>query len=170
LKERSECFDHETKELKAKVKVKVERNAKLNKTVDNLWDTCSGFATRCINQLKEIFNSVGATSKEITPSAEDIPGAFDHIENEVEALDEVITGHGDFCALVASRGTTADFMKAGCNHARAVNKPNFNLSSSDLVDVPTEALSLGNIFITQIWAKGGRELVGDEARKLLNSV
>jgi hypothetical protein len=39
--------------------------------------------------LKEIFNSVGAASKEITPSTEDIPGAFDHIENEVEALDEV---------------------------------------------------------------------------------
>jgi hypothetical protein len=89
--------------------------------------------------LKEIFNSVGATSEEITPSAEDIPRAFDHIENEVEALDEVITGHGDFCALVASCDIAATFMKAGCNHVRAINKPNFNLSSSDLVDVPTEA-------------------------------
>jgi hypothetical protein len=63
--------------------------------------------------LKEIFNSVGATSEEITPSAEDIPRAFKHIENEVEALDEVITGHRDFCALVALRGTAAAFMKAG---------------------------------------------------------
>jgi hypothetical protein len=87
----------------------------------------------------EIFNSVGATSEEITPSTEDIPGAFDHIENEDEALDEVITGHRDFCALVASHGTAAAFMKAGCNHVRAVNKPNFNISSSDLVDVPTKA-------------------------------
>jgi hypothetical protein len=125
---------------------------------------------RCINRLKEIFNSVGATSKEVTPSTKDIPRAFDHIENEVESLDEVITGQGDFCALVASRGTVAAFMKTGCNHARAVNNPDFNLSSSDLVDVPTEARSIGNRFITQIWAKGGRELAGDEARKLLNSV
>jgi hypothetical protein len=115
--------------------------------------------------LKKIFNSVRATSEEIVPSAEDIPGAFEHIENEVEALDELITGHRDFCALVASRGTTAAFMKAGCNHARVVNKPNFNLSLSDLVDVPTEAQSIGNRFITQIWAKGGGELVEDEARK-----
>jgi hypothetical protein len=68
---------------------------------------------------------------------------------------KVITGHRDFCALMASRVTTAAFMKAGCNHARAVNKPNFNLSSSDLVDVPTEARNIGNRFITQIWAKGG---------------
>jgi hypothetical protein len=62
----------------------------------------------------------------------------------------VITRHGDFCALVASRGTTVAFVKAGCNHARAVNKPNFNLSSSDLVDVPNEDRSIGNRFITQI--------------------
>jgi hypothetical protein len=95
---------------------------------------------------------------------------FNHIENEVEALDEVISGHRDFCALVASRGTTAAFMKAGCTHAKTVNKPTFNLSMSDIVDIPTEARSIGNIFITQIWAKGGRELAGDEARKLLNSV
>jgi hypothetical protein len=41
-----------------------------------------------------IFNSVGASSEEIAPSAEDIPKAFEHIENEVDALDEVITGTG----------------------------------------------------------------------------
>jgi predicted nucleic acid-binding Zn-ribbon protein len=177
LKERSERFDLETKDLKAKVEDEAERNAKLNETSKeitpsekNLRDKCSDFAAWFINRLKEIFNSVGATSEEITPSVEDIPGAFDHIENEVQALDEVITGHGDFCALVASRGIVVAFMKVGCNHARAVNKPNFNLSSSDLVDVPTEARSIGNRFITQIWAKGGHELAGDEARKLLNSV
>jgi hypothetical protein len=62
------------------------------------------------------------------------------------------------------------FTRHRCNHARAVNKPHFNLSSSDLVDVPTKAQSIGNIFITQIWAKGKRELAGDEARKLLNLV
>jgi hypothetical protein len=75
--------------------------------------------------LKGIFNSVGAASEEITPSIKDILGALEHIENEVEALNEVITGHEDFCALVASRGTAATFMKAGCNHVRAVNRPNF---------------------------------------------
>jgi hypothetical protein len=168
LNERSERFDHETKELKAKVETEAERNAKLSETIKNLRDKYFGFAARCINRLKEIFNSVGATSEEVTSSTEDIPGAFDHIE--VEALDEVITGDGDFCALVASRVTTAAFMKAECNHTRVVHKPNFNLSSSNLVDIPTEAQSIGNRFITQIWAKGGRELTGDEARKLINSV
>jgi hypothetical protein len=170
LNERSERFDQETKELKGKVEAEAANIAKLSEIVKDLREKCSGFATRCITRLKEIFNSVGATSEEITPSTKDIPGALDHIKNEVEALDEVITGHGDFYALVASRDTAAAFIKAGCNHARVVNKPNFNLSSSDLVDVPCEARSIGNRFITQIWAKGGRELARDEARKLLNSV
>jgi hypothetical protein len=91
-------------------------------------------------------------------------------ENEVDALDEVITRHGDFYALLASRGTAAAFLKVGCTHARAVNMPNFSLSPSDLIDVPSEARSIGNRFITQIWAKGGRELAGDEARNLLKPV
>jgi hypothetical protein len=136
----------------------------------DLWNKCTDFATRCVNRLKGIFNSVGATFEEIAPSAKDIPKAFEHIENEVEALDEVITGHGDFCALLASRGTAASFLKARCTHAKTVNKPTFSLSTSDLVDILAEAQSIRNKFITQIWAKGGRELAGDEARKLLNSV
>jgi hypothetical protein len=123
-----------------------------------------------VNRLKGIFNSVGDSSEEIAPSAEDIPKAFEHIENEVEALDEVITRHGNFWALLASRGTAAAFWKARCTHAKIINKPTFSLSSLDLVDIPGEACSIGNRFITQIWAKGERELAGDKARKLLNSV
>jgi hypothetical protein len=113
------------------------------------------FGSRCVQRLKGIFKSVAASSDEIVPSAEKISDTFDHIENEVDALDEVITGHRDFCSLLASRGTSAAFLKAGCTHARTVNRPTFNLSPSDLIDVPSEARSIGNIFITQIWGKGG---------------
>jgi hypothetical protein len=95
-----------------------------------------------VQRLKGIFRSVGASSEEIAPSAEDILETFKHIENEVDALDEVITGHGDFCALLASRGMAAAFLKAGCTHAKTVNKPNFSLSPSDLVNVPGEAQSI----------------------------
>jgi DNA repair exonuclease SbcCD ATPase subunit len=129
LGESTRRFNHETKELEAKIKAETERNTNLHEAFENLRNKCANFATRCVNRLKGIFNSVGAASEEITPSAEDIPGAFDHIKNEVEALDEVITGHGDFCALMASRGTAATFMKARCTHSKPVNKPNFNLST-----------------------------------------
>jgi hypothetical protein len=129
-----------------------------------------GICSRCVQRLKGVFKSVGASSKDVTPSAEDISDTFKHIENEVDALDEVITGHSDFYALLASRGTAAAFLKAGCMHAKTVNKPTYSPSLSDLINIPGEARSIENRFITQIWAKGGRELAGDEARSLLKLV
>jgi hypothetical protein len=123
-----------------------------------------------LQQLKMVFSLVGASSKDINPSAEDISNTFDHIEYEVDALDEVIAGHSDFSALLASRGTAAAFMKVGYTHAKTLNRPTFSLTPTDLVDIPSEARSIGNRFITQIWAKGGRELAGDETRNLLKSV
>jgi hypothetical protein len=92
------------------------------------------------------------------------------VEKEINEFDEVTEGHGDFCALVASRGTAAVFVKAGCNHIRTVNRANFSLSPSDLVNISAEASSICNMFITQIWAKGGWEIAGNEARALLNKV
>ena len=131
---------------------------------------CLDFGSRCVQRLKKVFNSVGASAEKFTPSVENISSTFEHIEGKVEALDEVIAGHGDFCALLASRGTATTFLKAGCTHAKIVNRPTFSLSSTDLVDIPSEARSIGSRFITQIWAKGGRDLAGDEARSLLKPV
>ena len=68
------------------------------------------------------------------------------MEKEINEVDEVMEGHGDFCALVASRGTAAAFMKVGCNHAKAVNRPNFSLALADLIDILGEAWSNGNRF------------------------
>jgi hypothetical protein len=120
--------------------------------------------------MKQVFNSVGASFEKFKPSVEDLPGTFHHIEGEVDALDEVIAGHGDFCALLASRGTAVAFMKAGCTHGNILNRPNFSLSPADLDDIPGLARSIGNRFITQICAKGGRNLAGDEARSHLKPV
>jgi hypothetical protein len=170
LKKNSKCFEQKKKELQAKCKAEVDKNTKLQESLKELQNKCLEFGSRCVQRLKGIFSSVGASSDEIAPSAEEISDTFKHIENEVDALDEVITGHGDFYALLASRGTTAAFLKAGCTHAKTVNKPTFNLSPSDLINIPSEARSIENKFITQIWAKGGRELAGDEARNLLKSV
>jgi DNA repair exonuclease SbcCD ATPase subunit len=139
LKESSNQLEQENKALKATLKVETEKNTKLNEALRALKERCFEFASQFTARLRSIFNSVGAESEETSLSAEDIPEALECIEKKVDVLDEVITGHGDFYALVASRGTAATFIKAGCNHARAVNRPNFNLSSSNLVDVPTKA-------------------------------
>jgi hypothetical protein len=170
LEENSNRFHWESEALNATIKAEAEKNIKLSETVKTLRNKCFDFATQCIARLKGIFNSVGAVSEEVNLSAEDIPGALGCIEKEVDAIDEVITDQGDFCALVASRDTAAAFVKVRCNHIRTVNRPNFSLSLSDLVNIPAETKRIGNIFITQMWAKGGREIAGDEARDLLNKI
>jgi hypothetical protein len=139
LEEASSQINRESKTLKMSLKVEAEKNSKLSEALRALKERCFNFACQCIARLKNIFNSARAASEEANFSAEDIPGALECVEKEVDVLDEVITGHGDFCALVASRGTSTAFIKAGCNHAKAVNRPNFSLSSSDLVDIPAEA-------------------------------
>jgi hypothetical protein len=99
-----------------------------------------------------------------------LPRAFKHIEGEIDDLDEIIVGHGDFCALVASRGTAIAFLKSGCTHGKVVNRPNFSLSPADLVDIPSLVQSIGNRFIKLVWTKGGRSIAGDEARSHLKPV
>jgi hypothetical protein len=142
LEENSSQFNRESEALKMTLKVEAEKNMKLSEALRALKERCFNFASQCTARLKSIFNSVGAASKEASLSVEDVPRALECVEKEVDVLDEVITGHGDFCALVASRGTATAFIKTGCNHARAVNRPNFSLSSSDLVDVLAEPRSI----------------------------
>jgi hypothetical protein len=117
-----------------------------------------------------VFHSVGASSAKFTPSAENLPSTLEYIEGEVDALDEVIGGHADFCALVASRGTATAFLKAGCMHGNIMNRPNFSSLASELIDIPSLARSIGNRFMTQIWVSGGRKMAGDEARSHLKPV
>jgi hypothetical protein len=133
-------------------------------------EKCLDFGSRCVQRLKDVFHLIGASSDKFTPSAENLPGTLEFIEGEVDALDEVIAGHADFCALLASRGTATAFLKAGCTHGKIVNRPNFSLSPTDLVDIPSLARSIGNRFMTQIWVNGGRKIAGDEARSHLKLV
>jgi chromosome segregation ATPase len=131
----SKNFDQEKKDFKTRLEAEAEKCSNLQKSLKDLQEKCLGFGTRCIQWLKHVFNSVGASSEKFKPSVEDPAGTFDHIEGEVDALDEVIAGHGDFCALLASRGTTVAFMKADCTHGNIVNRPNFSLSPADLDDI-----------------------------------
>jgi chromosome segregation ATPase len=136
LSTKSKSFEQEKKDFDAKLKVEVAKSSNLQKSLRELQDKCLNFGNRCVQRLKEVFNLVGVSSEKFKPSAENLPGIFNHIEGEVDALDEVIVGHGDFCALLASRGTAVTFMKAGCTHGNIVNRPNFSLSPADLNDIP----------------------------------
>jgi DNA repair exonuclease SbcCD ATPase subunit len=151
----SESFEQEKQKLNAKFKTEVEKSSNLQKSLIELQNKCLEFSSRCVQRLKQIFNSVGASCENFNPSTEDLLGAFEHIEGEINDLDEIIAGHGDFCALVASQGTAVPFLKSGCTHGNIVNRPNFSLSPGDLVHIPNIARSIGNRFIKLIWTKGG---------------
>jgi hypothetical protein len=170
LEAKRKNFEEERKSFNTKLDAKAEEILRLQGSLKELQNICLNFGNRCVQRLKQVFNSVGASSKKFEPSVEDLPSTFEHIQNEVDALDEVIAGHGDFCALLASHGTVVAFMKAGCTHSKIVNRPNFSLSPADIVDIPSLARSIGNRFIKQIWTKGGRNLAGDEARSHLKPV
>jgi hypothetical protein len=160
----------EKKNFETKLEAEAEKNSNLQKSLKELQEKCLSFGTQCLQRLKQVFNSVGANAEKFSPSVENLPETFEHIEGEVDALDEVIAGHADFCALLASRGTAVAFMKYGCTHGKIINRPNFNLSPADLIDIPSLARSIGNRFITQIWVKGGRKMASDEARSHLKPV
>jgi hypothetical protein len=165
-----EKSEQEKKHLEANLKTEMEKNSNLQKSLKELQEKCLSFGSRCVQRLKDVFHSIGASSEKFTPSAENLPSTLEYIEGEVDALDEVIGGHVDFCALVACRRTATAFLKAGCTHGKIVNRPNFSLSSLDLIDIPSLARSIGNRFMTQIWVNGGRKMVGDEARSHLKPV
>jgi hypothetical protein len=158
------------KNFEAKLEAEAEKNSNLQKSLKELQEKCVNFGNQCLQRLKQVFNSVGASTEKFSSSVENLPETFEHIEGEVDALNEGISGHADFCALLASRGTTVAFMKSGCTHGNIVNRPNFSLSPADLIDIPSLALSIGNRFITQVWVKGGRKMAGDEARSHLKPV
>jgi hypothetical protein len=168
LLKQSEKSEQEKKHLEASLKTEMEKNLNLQKSLKELQEKCLSFGSRCVQRLKDVFHSIGASSEKFTPSAKNLPSILEYIEGEVDALNEVIGGHADFCALVASQGTA--ILKAGCTHGKIVNRPNFSLSSSDLIDIPSLARSIGNRFMTQIWVNGGRKVAGDEARSHLKPV
>jgi hypothetical protein len=166
----SEDFEQEKLKLNAKFEAEVQKSSDLKKSLTSLQNKCLKFSNRCVQRLQQVFYSVGASSEKFTPSAEDLPGAFEHIEGEINDLDDVIAGHGDFCALVASRGTAVAFLKSSCEHGKVINRPNFGLSPADLDNIPNLARSIANRFIKLVWTKGGRSKAGDEARSHLKPI
>jgi hypothetical protein len=138
---KSEKSEQEKKNLETNLKTEIEKSSSLQKSLKELQAKCLDFGNRCVQWLKDVFHSIGASSDKFTPSVENLPSTFEYIEGEVDALDEVVAGHADFCALLASRGTATAFLNTGCTHDKIVNRPNFSLSPADLIDIPSLARS-----------------------------
>jgi chromosome segregation ATPase len=84
LLSQSENFDQEKQKLNAKLEAEVQKSSDLKKSLTSLQNKCLEFSNRCVQRLKHVFYFVGASSEKFTPSAEDLPGAFEHIEGEID--------------------------------------------------------------------------------------
>jgi predicted RNase H-like nuclease (RuvC/YqgF family) len=74
LSQQSKGFEQEKKDFKTKLEAEAEKSSNLQKSLKDLQEKCLGFGTRCIQWLKQVFNSIGASSKKFKPSFEDLPG------------------------------------------------------------------------------------------------
>jgi hypothetical protein len=55
--------------------------------------------------------------------------------------------------------------RVGCEHVKAAAQPGFAFSVDDTKDPSAEASSLGGRFYSDVWMKGGREMVDEAIRK-----
>jgi chromosome segregation ATPase len=61
----SKSFEQEKKDFKTKLKAEAEaeKSSNIQKSLKDVQEKCLGFGTRCIQWLKQVFNSVGASSE-----------------------------------------------------------------------------------------------------------
>jgi DNA-directed RNA polymerase subunit L len=62
---KSESFEQEKQKFDVKFKAEVEKSSNLQKTLKELQDKCLDFGNRCVQRLKHVFNSVGASSENL---------------------------------------------------------------------------------------------------------
>jgi DNA/RNA-binding domain of Phe-tRNA-synthetase-like protein len=79
LLSKSESFEQEKQKFNTKFEAEVEKSSQLQKSLKELQNKCLEFSNRCVQRLRQVFNSVGASSEKFNPSIEDLPGTFEHI-------------------------------------------------------------------------------------------
>jgi hypothetical protein len=72
-----------------KLATEVEKSSNLQKSLKELQDKCLNFGNRCVQRLKQVFNSVGASSEKIEPSVEDL--SSDEVITSIHTMNGPIT-------------------------------------------------------------------------------
>jgi hypothetical protein len=128
-------------------------------------EECYNVAMQYCNKLKSTFAKVGAFSTEQDFICGDPDGVIRWIEGKAEAFDEILSDRGDFCAYIGIRGAVSLLEKTGCEHAKAVIRPEFPVSASDVKDPSAEAIALSGKFYFEVWSNGGREIADEAIRQ-----
>jgi hypothetical protein len=67
----------EKKIFEAKLEAEAEKNSNLRKSLKELQEKCVGFSNRCLQRLKQVFNSVGAGAEKFSPLVENLPESLE---------------------------------------------------------------------------------------------
>lgn len=128
-------------------------------------EECYNVATKCDKKLKNSFAKVGVFSSEQSFIHGDPNGVIWWISGETEAFEEILSDRGDFCAFAGARGSVSVLEKVGYEHAKAVVQPAFSISANDIKNPSDEAVALSGKFYSEVWLKGGREIIDEAIRK-----
>lgn len=69
------------------------------------------------------------------------------IDGEVESFDKVLSTWDDYCAWIDARSTTSVLEKAGCEHVKTVERPNFKISFENVKTPLDVASNAGQKFL-----------------------
>jgi chromosome segregation ATPase len=118
LAEKNEDFEV----AKEKQEISQWTSARLQKNVDELWESNERYYEKsldCAKKLKDSFAKMGAYSSDQKFIRGNPEGIIEWIGKEAEAFDEIFSDRGDFCAFAGARGFVAILEKSGCEHFKA---------------------------------------------------
>jgi hypothetical protein len=153
---------------KAKQEISEIERARVQKNIEELRDSkekCYEVSMECTKKLKDSFAKVGAYSSEQKFICGDPEGVIQWIGEEVEAFEEILSDRGDFCAFVGARGVAAILEKIGCEHIKAAAQAEAIFSADDTKEPSVDASLIGGKFYSNVWMKGGREMVDEAIKK-----
>jgi hypothetical protein len=64
--------------FETKLGAEAQKNSNLQKSLKELQEKCVNFSNRCLQRLKQVFNSVRASVEKFSPSVENLPETFEH--------------------------------------------------------------------------------------------
>jgi hypothetical protein len=164
LAEMSENFEL----AKAKQEISEWTSSRPKKNVEELRDSrekCYEVSMECVKKPKDNFAKVGAYSSEQKFIRGDPEGVIQWIGEEVETFEEILSDRGDFCAFAGARGVAAVLEKIGCEHVKAAAQAETVVSIDNTKKPSTEATLIGGKFYSNVWMKGGREIVDEAIKK-----
>jgi hypothetical protein len=85
-------YGQEKEKLEASLKAEVEKKSNLQKSLKDLQEKCLTFGSRCVQQLKDVFHSIGASSEKFSPSAETYPAPWHILKARLMLLTKLLVG------------------------------------------------------------------------------